>query len=64
MQHSRILTIAALRTVLMQPETRERLEQPGATVRASTADEFARYIASEMALWGKVVRDNRIAAAE
>lgn len=55
---------AALRTVLTQPETRERLELLGATVRASTPEEFTRYIAGEMALWGKVVRDNKIGAAE
>jgi tripartite-type tricarboxylate transporter receptor subunit TctC len=55
---------AALFSVLLQPDTRERLEQLGATVRASTPEEFARYIASEMALWGKVVRDNRIATTE
>ena len=55
---------AAMRTVLTQPETRERLEQLGASVRASSPAEFTRYIASEMALWGKVVRDNRIVAAE
>ena len=55
---------AAMRSVLAQADTRVRLEQLGAAVRASTADEFARYIASEMALWGKVVRDNRIGAAE
>ena len=55
---------AAIRDVLTQPETRERLEQLGATVRASTPEDFARYIESEMALWGKVVRDNRIGAAD
>jgi tripartite-type tricarboxylate transporter receptor subunit TctC len=55
---------AALTSVHTQPEARERLEQLGATVRASTADEFARYITSEMTLWGKVVRENRIAATE
>jgi tripartite-type tricarboxylate transporter receptor subunit TctC len=55
---------AALRDVLSQTETRNRLEQLGATVRASTPDEFANYIAREMALWGKVVRDSRISATE
>ncbi len=55
---------AALRNVLNQSETRNRLEQLGATVRASTPDEFASYIAREMALWGKVVRDSKISATE
>jgi tripartite-type tricarboxylate transporter receptor subunit TctC len=55
---------AALRDVLSQAETRNRLEQLGATVRASTPEEFGSYIAQEMALWGKVVRDSKISAVE
>jgi tripartite-type tricarboxylate transporter receptor subunit TctC len=51
---------ASLSDILARPETRGRLEQLGATVRASKADEFARYIGEEMKLWGKVVRDNKI----
>ena len=54
----------ALRVVVTAPETRERLEQLGATVCASTPDEFARYMSREMALWGKVVRDSKISATE
>ena len=50
--------------LLARPEMRERLEQLGATVRASTPDEFANTIAAEMKLWGQVVRDNKIGAAE
>ncbi len=38
--------------MLVSPETRARLEQLGATVRASTPEEFARHIAAEMELWG------------
>ena len=44
--------------------TPRAVQAGGASVRASSPAEFARYIASEMALWGKVVRDNRIAATE
>ena len=55
---------AQLKTILCTQEMRERLEQLGITIRASTPDEFARYIASETALWGKVVRDGKISAAE
>ena len=51
---------ASLAEVLTRPDIRERLEQLGATVRASKPDEFANLIASEMKLWGKVVRDNKI----
>ena len=51
---------ASLNEILARPAMRERLEQVGATVRASKPDEFARYIAEEMKLWGQVVRDNKI----
>lgn len=51
---------ANLSEILGRPAMRERLEQVGATVRASKPDEFAAYIADEMKLWSKVVRDNKI----
>ena len=51
---------ASLSEILARTEMRVRLEQLGATVRASKPDEFASYIAEEMKLWGKVVRDNKI----
>ena len=51
---------ASLSEILARPEMRSRLEQLGATVRASKPSEFAHTIAEEMKLWGKVVRDNRI----
>ncbi len=53
---------ASLSAILARLEMRERLEQVGATVRASKPEEFAAYIASEMKLWGQVVRDNKIGA--
>jgi len=55
---------AALREALGQAEARNRLEQLGATVHASSPAEFKDYIAQEMALWGKVVRDSKISATE
>ena len=55
---------ASLTEVLAHPEIRERLEQLGATVRASKPDEFANTIAAEMKLWGQVVRDNKIGTTE
>jgi tripartite-type tricarboxylate transporter receptor subunit TctC len=51
---------ASLSEILARPDMRERLEQVGATVRATKPAEFAAYIADEMKLWGKVVRDNKI----
>jgi tripartite-type tricarboxylate transporter receptor subunit TctC len=53
-----------LSDVLSRPDVRTRFEQLGATVRASKPQEFAAYIAEEMKLWGKVVRDNKIGAAQ
>lgn len=55
---------AELKKILNAQEMRERLEQLGITILASTPDEFARYLAAEMALWGKVVRDGKLAASE
>lgn len=55
---------AELTRVLAGPETRGRLEQLGVTVLASTPEDFTRFIASEMQLWGKIVRDAKITAAE
>lgn len=48
---------AELSRVLALPETREGLERLGATVQVSTPEEFSRIIASDMQLWGKVIRD-------
>ena len=55
---------AGLSQALSQAEARNRLEQLGATVHASSPAEFRNYIAQEMALWGKVVRDSKISATE
>jgi len=55
---------ASLAAVLARPDIRGRLEQLGATVRATKPHEFANYIAEEMKLWGKVVRDNKIGVSE
>ena len=53
-----------LKKTLAAPQTRERLEQLGMAIRTSTPEEFARHIASEIELWGKVVRDTGISATE
>jgi len=53
-----------LSRALTGPEMRDRLEQLGTTVRASTPDEFSRYIDSEMSLWGKVARDSHISSVQ
>ncbi len=55
---------AELSRVLTSPETRDHLQKLGATVRASTPEEFSRHIAAETKLWGKVVRDGNISAVQ
>lgn len=55
---------AELNGILATPEVQERLAQLGMAIRASTPEEFSRFIASEMEFWGKIVRDRKISAAE
>ncbi len=55
---------AAMKEALNLPETRSKLENLGATVHGSSPAEFKSYIAQEMALWGKVVRDSKISTTE
>jgi tripartite-type tricarboxylate transporter receptor subunit TctC len=53
---------AEMKNVLGTQQMRDRLEQLGMTIRASSPEEFNRYLVSEMQLWGKVVRDANISA--
>jgi tripartite-type tricarboxylate transporter receptor subunit TctC len=55
---------AEMKNVLGTLQMRERLEQLGMTIRASSPEEFNRYLVSEMQLWGKVVRDAGISATQ
>ncbi|HEY4374565.1 MAG TPA: tripartite tricarboxylate transporter substrate binding protein [Burkholderiales bacterium] len=50
--------------VLQMPVVRERLEQQGMSVRASSAEEFRTFVAGEITRWNKVVKDNKIQAGE
>jgi tripartite-type tricarboxylate transporter receptor subunit TctC len=47
---------------LTAPDVREALLARGAEPRPGTPDEFAAFIRSEIAKWGKVVRDANIKA--
>jgi tripartite-type tricarboxylate transporter receptor subunit TctC len=47
--------------VLSMPETRDRLATMGFDPVASTSEEFARWIRTEIVRWGKVIRDASIA---
>ena len=49
-------TNAALKTVLAQPDVRDRLSNAGATASISTPAEFGTLLAEEVAKW-KAVRD-------
>jgi tripartite-type tricarboxylate transporter receptor subunit TctC len=42
--------------ILKMPEVRERLTSDGAIVVASTGEQFAGFIKSEMVKWSKVVK--------
>ncbi len=53
---------AELGRVLAHVQTRERLESLGMDIRASSPEAFGRHIATEMELWGRVVRDTKITA--
>jgi tripartite-type tricarboxylate transporter receptor subunit TctC len=49
---------AEINRILKLPEVSERLSSLGAEPAGSTPDEFAAHIRSEIAKWGKVVRDS------
>lgn len=51
----------AMGTVLARADIKAKLDQLGATVHASSPEEFGRLIEAELQLWGKVVRDAMIA---
>jgi len=48
--HGELAKIARL------PDVKERMEAQGAEVIGSTPDEFATFIRSELARWGKVIK--------
>ena len=47
---------------LAEPEVRARIEERGADVVASSAEECAAFLAGEIERWGRVIRDNDIRA--
>jgi tripartite-type tricarboxylate transporter receptor subunit TctC len=51
---------ASLAGILAQPDVKQRLGTLGFDAISSTPDEFASFIASEMAKYGKIVRDANI----
>lgn len=52
----------ALRQTLRTPEVAKRLREQGLDVSGSTPDEFRTFVARQMDIWAKVVKDNDIKA--
>ncbi len=55
---------AELAKSLKIPAVQERLAQMGVDVASSSPDELGKFVANEVAKWGKVVRDHKIKAGE
>jgi tripartite-type tricarboxylate transporter receptor subunit TctC len=55
---------AELAKSLKIPVVQERLAQMGVDVASSSPDELGKFVANEVAKWGKVVRDHKIKAGE
>jgi len=49
-----------INSILKQPDVAQKLTSIGAQIVASTPEEFAAYLRSEIDKWGKVARDNNI----
>jgi tripartite-type tricarboxylate transporter receptor subunit TctC len=52
----------AMARVLGEPGVKDRIEERGADVVASSAEECAAFLESEITRWGRVIRDNNIRA--
>lgn len=50
--------------VLNIPAVRTQLEQQGMNIRASSPEEFTKFVSGEITRWNKVVKDNKIQAGE
>lgn len=53
---------AALAKVLSDPAVRQKIEEQGADVTASSPEACGRFLEAEISKWGKVIRDNDIRA--
>jgi tripartite-type tricarboxylate transporter receptor subunit TctC len=51
---------AAMAEALNDPPVKQNLSEQGVDYRLSSADEFGRFIESEIKRWAKVVKDNNI----
>ncbi|MBL8382847.1 MAG: tripartite tricarboxylate transporter substrate binding protein [Burkholderiales bacterium] len=55
---------AEIAKALRVPSVQERMNNIGVVVTAAPPEELGRFLAGEIARWGKVVRDNKIKAGE
>jgi tripartite-type tricarboxylate transporter receptor subunit TctC len=53
---------AAMSRVLAEPEVKARIENLGADIVASSAEDCAAFLQAEIDKWGRVIRDNNIRA--
>ena len=53
---------SAIRKIVEIPDVKQKLISQGADPETNTPEEFAKYVKSEMAKWGKVVRDTGASA--
>jgi tripartite-type tricarboxylate transporter receptor subunit TctC len=51
-----------MQKALTDPQTRERLVGLGVTIRGTSAAEFAQATQKQYALYGKLIKDNKIQA--
>ena len=51
-----------IRKIVEIPDVKQQLISQGADPETNTPEEFAKYVKSEMAKWGKVVRDTGASA--
>jgi len=59
-EHAERKRTAATQKVLQRPDVREKFAGVGAVTTGGTPDEFATYIAADLARWTKVVKDANV----
>jgi tripartite-type tricarboxylate transporter receptor subunit TctC len=53
-----------LTTALEEPAVKQSLSEQGLIYRLSSPEEFGAFLASEIARWAKVIKENKIAVAD
>jgi tripartite-type tricarboxylate transporter receptor subunit TctC len=54
----------AMAKALQEPAVRQSLSDQGIVYRLSTPEAFGEFLAGEIARWAKVIKDNKIVAAD